>query len=714
MIKRQHSRRISTTPAELAFLSDQNAELQAKLHDLEADASRSEQAGRRRLRCLEKEIQGLKEELDRTRTASERLEVKVQDPGLVGASDLAGQGGLDADLLKLWKRLNREAKVRELRAKTRPWENDSDDSFKDFAPSNSLRRSTSNRHSLHLPLTRATSTPARRHELVPPRENDGSPQDAETPSQVPTPPLSPLITSAGNGTQRERAIVSQLLLKIRELEETNTILSNEHLEARMKLRHAEEETENMKKLYEMITTDVGEELELEMEMVDDTASGRVAPLNTAEMGLGLSGIGTPRRTIKLRSIGKRSSLSVLRRSMFTKSLCDDPFGAGINSHSSLRRDPFSTIDSVESDRWNAEGRDEDDIQGSSSSQIPEFLASGSVKKPRKPLKGLFDDLSGSPSPCRTSTANDDGSIAFPGTNDCLTIEELQPKASIPNTCLFDVPRSEASSEFSPLRQEDFSGDPSFAQQSPTRSDVGLPHTLASELGEDFPTPSNPPSPGEIRTLGDELCGNLSLSPMKVVLSAEHMRSRSIHDLLSKVEADAEGTPTPTTLSGGFAVAQNQMLSPKNLVSPRARAGGLTREKSTDSRYTDADTSVDEDREDEVFHDAPEFGSLRLRNRKLAQQESTRTVSTPTPSVRGVPVFSVDDLSFRPNGTPTRIHARRRVQSEASKRPPPAPRPRFIDLLNLWAWLQLLLSIAVIFVMAARLGPKAVVNRRLNA
>ena len=134
---------------------------------------------------------------------------------------------------------------------------------------------------------------------------------------------------------------------------------------------------------------------------------------------------------------------------------------------------------------------------------------------------------------------------------------------------------------------------------------------------------------------------------------------------------------------------------------------------TDDR-TDADTSVDEDREDEVFHDAPEFGSLRLRNRKLAQQESTRTVSTPTPSVRGVPVFSVDDLSFRPNGTPTRIHARRRVQSEASKRPPPAPRPRFIDLLNLWAWLQLLLSIAVIFVMAARLGPKAVVNRRLNA
>ena len=68
MRRHHHSRRVSTTPAELAFLSDQNAELQAKLQDLEADAARSEQAGRRRLRCLEREIQGLKEELDHTRS----------------------------------------------------------------------------------------------------------------------------------------------------------------------------------------------------------------------------------------------------------------------------------------------------------------------------------------------------------------------------------------------------------------------------------------------------------------------------------------------------------------------------------------------------------------------------------------------------------------------------------------------------------------------
>jgi hypothetical protein len=225
-----------------------------------------------------------------------------------------------------------------------------------------------------------------------------------------------------------------------------------------------------------------------------------------------------------------------------------------------------------------------------------------------------------------------------------------------------------------------------------------------------------------------------------------MRSRSIHDLLIKAEADGEGTPTPTSMNSGFATAQAQaqaqiqariqaqtghLSAPPH--TPESHKGSLRKAKSTLSIRSPAQDS-EGDRDEDVFHDAPEFGSggsLRLRTRTgtgMPQQQRVSPViaranlhrihSTPTPatSLRGVPIFSVDDLSLRRPGASAMVHARRRVQSEASRKQPqqPPPKPRFIDLLNIWAWLQLLLSIAVIFVMAARLGPKAVVNNRRRA
>ncbi|KAH9892023.1 hypothetical protein C8Q73DRAFT_792338 [Cubamyces lactineus] len=62
----RHTRRISVTPAELAHLSDQNAELIDKLEKLEAESLKADQMGMRKLRKLEQEIQTLREELDRT------------------------------------------------------------------------------------------------------------------------------------------------------------------------------------------------------------------------------------------------------------------------------------------------------------------------------------------------------------------------------------------------------------------------------------------------------------------------------------------------------------------------------------------------------------------------------------------------------------------------------------------------------------------------
>lgn len=63
----QHTRRVaslSASPQALAFLREQNAELTHQLETLQVETSSADHAGRRKLRKLEQEIQGLRAELD--------------------------------------------------------------------------------------------------------------------------------------------------------------------------------------------------------------------------------------------------------------------------------------------------------------------------------------------------------------------------------------------------------------------------------------------------------------------------------------------------------------------------------------------------------------------------------------------------------------------------------------------------------------------------
>lgn len=295
--------------AELAVLADQNAELSTKVQDLQDDAARADAEARRRLKALEREIHTLKDELDGARASSERIEESLQSRAAVGA----GGAQLDEELVKLWKKLAREAKVREMRAKTRPWEDGAGEGAtetRDFAPGSASFASSSHAGPSHRPSSPprpgAVGSPARA--LSPPL----TPPSSYTPhphSPAPALPAGP----------HERALVAQLLLKIRELEEANGTLAAEHLASRLRVRRAEQETEHAKQLLEL--TDDGEggaaSRGLEFEVVDGNDT-------RAE-----DGSATP-RTIRLRSIPHKSSLH------FDKARgASSPSQRGLSKHASM-------------------------------------------------------------------------------------------------------------------------------------------------------------------------------------------------------------------------------------------------------------------------------------------------------------------------------------------------------------------------------------------
>ena len=74
----RHQRTVSVTPAEIAVLADQNAELLDKLEKLEEESERNDRLGRRKLRKLEKEIQALRTELEETQANEQESSEKAK------------------------------------------------------------------------------------------------------------------------------------------------------------------------------------------------------------------------------------------------------------------------------------------------------------------------------------------------------------------------------------------------------------------------------------------------------------------------------------------------------------------------------------------------------------------------------------------------------------------------------------------------------------
>ena len=257
----RRSRKISVSPSDLSLLSDQNAELLQKLEKLETESKQADQSGRRALRKLEKEIQGLRDELEMTQARSEELEEQARK-GL-------GKGFESAVEEALKKKEERIARIRGLRGKGEELGSDGEeDEVRDFAPGRAL----TNAGWLNRPLS-----PSRRSgdaEL-----SNSYPEDNFSPASASShalhgyeggdisPPDLPrdLEESSRAAPPQEYALISQLLLKIRELEETNIQIKLQQGETATKLQMVQRDTEHISKLYECL----GDPSNVEWEVVDD-------------------------------------------------------------------------------------------------------------------------------------------------------------------------------------------------------------------------------------------------------------------------------------------------------------------------------------------------------------------------------------------------------------------------------------------------------------
>ncbi|KAF8841543.1 hypothetical protein BDN67DRAFT_996102 [Paxillus ammoniavirescens] len=250
---RQHYRRVSVSPADLALLSDQNAELLAKLERLEAESTQADQSGRRKLRTLEKEIQGLRDELEKTRARSDELEEKARV-----VSGTTAQRDEEAER----KKREREERFRALRGKTESEAKETE--IRDFAPGGALS-TQGNPLGLGHP-SKIKFPPRRRHiseavllslrsgdDAVPERLRrvslqTGLSRSASQPNyfRFPDPVQSPVSLT------HEYALVSQLLLKIQELEETNAQITEQQGKTASQLEAVQKDATSLRLAYESL------------------------------------------------------------------------------------------------------------------------------------------------------------------------------------------------------------------------------------------------------------------------------------------------------------------------------------------------------------------------------------------------------------------------------------------------------------------------------
>lgn len=230
-----HSRRFSVTPQALAALSEHNTELLAQLTQIQDETSRANLDGKRTLRQLEKEIAGLRAELDFAQERNGELEEQIENA--------------EHDKQMEDRRREREAKLKALRARA---STATGEGVKDYAPAHPFSGS---------PIA-ALKTPKRR---IPTNQTEGI---EETPLIVlPIAPdfddgLSspdPRHASLGPVSPGEFAVISQLLAKIDELETANREIVAASRERDERLRKVTEEANVIRQAYENLEDEADDE-----------------------------------------------------------------------------------------------------------------------------------------------------------------------------------------------------------------------------------------------------------------------------------------------------------------------------------------------------------------------------------------------------------------------------------------------------------------------
>ena len=227
-----------------------------KLEKLESESRQADQVGRRALKRLEKEIQGLREELEATQARSEELEEKTKQG--------FGKGVENAVEEVLKRKQDKVAKIRALRGRGEDASGENVEcEVRDFAPPRSggvpwspQRRRGEDGHNAQITEIVAPSTGIHNHPYHPNRHVDQN--------HSPSPLRSPEENTQTTPPQ-ESALISQLLLKIEELEATNAQIKQQQIETATKLCSVQRDAENIGKLYECL----GDPANVEWEVVVD-------------------------------------------------------------------------------------------------------------------------------------------------------------------------------------------------------------------------------------------------------------------------------------------------------------------------------------------------------------------------------------------------------------------------------------------------------------
>lgn len=243
-LRGHRSRPSMASPIALAQLADQNAELVHKLDQLEQETNLLDQTGRRKLQKLEKEIDLLKEDLERVQRRNAELEKEREEKERQARANEAEQ---------LRRRLEREERARAVRDSLKRSDSDGEEIIRDFAPSSSTsissftspvrgrsRQSTSGYGGAPIPFSLDMSTI---HSVGDAMLESAGPSAAGT--------MRARTISGG-----ETAIVVQLLSKIEELETANREIIRQRAETEAKILSATEQVTSMRQAYREVEDDI--------------------------------------------------------------------------------------------------------------------------------------------------------------------------------------------------------------------------------------------------------------------------------------------------------------------------------------------------------------------------------------------------------------------------------------------------------------------------
>lgn len=241
---RRRVRKVSVRLDDISLLADQNDELLQKIERLEAEAASADLSGKRMLRRLEKEISQLREDLEKTQVRSQEFEEKAERMAPIEAA---------------WRRkLEQEAKAEASHSQL-DTEEVEEEEIRDFAPGGILSRpSTSSIPDDPPPQVTTPQMTALCDAFTSLSFSQVSSPSEEPSTQAQAPQVS---------NEPELAIVSQLLIKIQELEDANLRIMRQQSETANKLMAVQQETENMSKVYESLN-----DSKLEFMEGSDTAS----------------------------------------------------------------------------------------------------------------------------------------------------------------------------------------------------------------------------------------------------------------------------------------------------------------------------------------------------------------------------------------------------------------------------------------------------------